>query len=57
LSSSGLKFAFYITHLQGAHPFKNLMTGQSPLKVEMFEEREAAAKWLGVPVELLMAKV
>ncbi len=33
------------------------MTDQSPLDVEMFEEREAAAKWLGVPVELLMAKV
>jgi len=32
------------------------MTGQSPLKIEMFEEREAAAKWLGVPAELLMAK-
>jgi hypothetical protein len=29
------------------------MTGQSPLKVEMFEEREAASKWLGVPVESL----
>jgi hypothetical protein len=30
-----------------------LMTDQSPLNVEMFEEREAAAEWLGVPVELL----
>jgi hypothetical protein len=29
------------------------MTDQSPLNVEMFEEREAAAKWLGVPVESL----
>jgi hypothetical protein len=32
------------------------MTDQSPLKVEMFEEHEAATKWLGVPVESLMAK-
>jgi hypothetical protein len=30
-----------------------LTTDLSPLKVEMFEEREAAAKWLGVPVESL----
>jgi hypothetical protein len=30
------------------------MTDRSPLEVEMFEEREAAAKWLGVPVESLM---
>jgi len=29
------------------------MTDRLPLKVEMFEEREAAAKWLGVPVESL----
>jgi hypothetical protein len=29
------------------------MPDQSPLKVEMFEEREAPAKWLGVPVESL----
>jgi hypothetical protein len=30
------------------------MTDQSPLEVEMFEEREAAAKWLGVPIESLI---
>jgi hypothetical protein len=30
------------------------MTDQSPLKVEMFEECEAAAKWLGVPIEILL---
>jgi len=29
------------------------MPDHSPLKVEMFEEREAAAKCLGVPVESL----
>jgi len=29
------------------------MSDQSPLQIETFEEREAAAKWLGVPVESL----
>jgi hypothetical protein len=53
LSRSGLKSAFYVTHGQAAYPVRIhvLMTDQSPLKVEMFEECEAAAKWLGVPVE------
>jgi len=32
------------------------MTNQSPLDVEMFQEREAAAKWLGVPIKLLIAQ-
>jgi hypothetical protein len=54
-----IKSAFHVTHPEAAHLVKihALMTDLSPLKVEMFEEREAAAKWLGVPVELLMAKV
>jgi hypothetical protein len=54
-----IKSAFYVTHPEAAHLVKihALMTDLSPLEVEMFEEREAAAKWLGVPVELLMAKV
>jgi hypothetical protein len=58
LSRSGLKSAFYVTHRQAAHLVRihALTTDQSPLKVEMFEEREAATKWLGVPVESLMAK-
>jgi len=30
-----------------------LLTDYSPLKVRMFKEYAAAAKWLGVPVELL----
>ena len=53
-----IKSAFYVTHPQAAHIVKihALMTDQSPLQVEMFEEREAAAKWLGVPVESLMAR-
>jgi hypothetical protein len=50
-----VKSAFYVTHPQAAHIVKihALMTDHSPLNVEIFEEREAAAKWLGVPVESL----
>ena len=52
-----VKSAFYVTHPQAAHLVRihALMTDQSPLNVEMFEEREAAAKWLGVPFESLTA--
>jgi len=52
-----IKSAFYVTHPEAAHLVKihALMTDHSSLEVEMFEEREAAAEWLGVPVELLMA--
>jgi hypothetical protein len=32
-----------------------LVTDHSPLKVAMFEEYEAVAEWLGVPLELLTA--
>ena len=51
-----IKSAFYVTHPEAAHLVKihALLTEHSPLNVEMFEEREAAAKWLGVPVETLM---
>ena len=50
--------SFYVTHPEAAHLVKihALVTDLSPLKVEMFEEREAAAKWLCVPVELLLPK-
>ena len=53
-----IKSAFYVTHPEAAHLVKihALVTDLSPLKVEMFEEREAAAKWLCVPVELLLPK-
>ena len=53
-----IKSAFYVTHPEAAHLVKihALLTDYSPLNVEMFEEREAAAKWLGVPVESLMLK-
>jgi hypothetical protein len=30
-----------------------LLTRHSSIDVRIFEEREAAAKWLGVPVEIL----
>lgn len=33
-----------------------LLTRGSPLKVKIFEEREAAAKWLGVPLDSIEAK-
>src|SRR5882724_3557206 len=54
-SREPVKSAFYVTHPQAAHIVKihALMTDYSPLNVEMFEEREAAAKWLGVPVQPL----
>jgi len=53
-----IKSAFYVTHPEAAHLVRihALLTDHSPLEVEMFEEREAAAKWLGVPVESLMAQ-
>jgi hypothetical protein len=51
-----VKSAFYVTHPEAAYIVKThaLITDHSPLKVKMFEEREAAAKWLGVSVESLM---
>src|SRR5881296_697732 len=54
-----IKSAFYVTHPETAHLVKihALVTDLSPLKVEMFEECEAAAKWLCVPVESLLPKV
>ncbi len=33
-----------------------LLTQGSPLQVKIFEEREAAAKWLGVPLEAIEPK-
>ena len=53
-----IKSAFYVTHPEAAHLVRihALLTDHSPLEVEMFEEREAAARWLGVPVEALLAQ-
>ena len=50
-----VKSAFYVTHPQAAQIVRihALMTDHSPLNVKIFEEREAAAKWLGVPLESL----
>jgi hypothetical protein len=51
-----IKSAFYVTCPEAANLVRvhALVTDHSPLNVKMFEEREAAAKWLGVPVESLM---
>ena len=51
-----VKSAFLVTHPQAVHIVKihATMTDHSPLHVEMFEDRAAAAKWLGVPVESLI---
>jgi hypothetical protein len=48
-----VKSAFYVTNPEVAHLVKihAIMTDHSPLQVEMFEEREAAANWLGVSID------
>ena len=53
-----VKSAFLVTDPEIAHYIKlhAIMTDHSPLNVAMFEEVEAAAKWLGVPVEKLRAE-
>jgi hypothetical protein len=58
LFRSGLKFAFYVAHPQAAYSVRihALTTDHAPLNIEMFEERGAAAKWLSVPIELLLAR-
>jgi hypothetical protein len=48
--------------IQAGHPAGHcakvhaMLTDYSPLDVALFTEREAAAKWLKVPVEGLMAQ-
>jgi len=59
LSYSGglpVKSAILVTSLTLAHYSKlyELLTRHSLIKVRIFEDREAAAQWLGVPVELLI---
>ena len=51
-----VKSAILISSLTLAHYSKlhEMLTRGSSIKVRIFEEREAAAKWLGVPVELLI---
>ena len=53
-----VKSAFFVTEQEAAHLVKihALMTDYSPLRVEMFDDLETAAKWLDVPVEILTPK-
>lgn len=58
LSSVGrppVKSAILVPSIARAHYSKmhELLTRHSSIKVRIFEERGAAAKWLGVPVEFL----
>jgi hypothetical protein len=49
------KAAFLVTNLEAEHYAKlhAMLTDYSPLEVAVFEDRGAAAKWLGVSPELL----
>ena len=51
-----VKSAFYVASSDAAHYARlhALLTVHSSLQVSIFTDREAAAKWLGVPIELLM---
>ena len=55
---SPVKSAFYVTSPKTAHYAKvhAMLTDYSMLDVALFTDREAAAKWLCVPVEVLMAQ-
>ncbi len=57
-SHSPVKSAVFVTSPATAHYAKlhAMLTDYSPLDVAMFTEREAAAKWLKIPVEVLMAQ-
>ncbi len=50
-----VKSAFVVTDLEVARIVKlhAIMTDHSPLKVAMFEDYEAAAEWLDIPVDKL----
>ena len=52
-----VKSAFYVTDPAVARLIRihAMLTAHSPLQVAMFDDREAAAKWLEVPVERLVA--
>lgn len=49
------KSAFLVTSEEAEHFAKlhGMLTDHSPLHVAVFEQREAAAQWLGVPLETL----
>ena len=55
---SPVKSAFYVTNPATAHYAKlhAMLTDYSTLDVAVFTERQAAAEWLSVPVEVLMAQ-
>jgi len=50
-----VRSAFYVTSPTTAHYAKlhEMLTDRSPLDVDLFTDRAAAAKWLGVPIEAL----
>jgi len=50
-----VKSAFYVTSSDSTHYAKlhAMLTDYSPLHVALFTDRAAAAKWLGVPIEVL----
>jgi len=52
---SPIKSAFLVKKPEFAHYFKlhALLTNHSPLQVRLFEDRAAAAEWLGVPPDRL----
>ena len=52
---SPVKSAILVPSIALSHYSKmhELLTRHSSIEVRIFEEREATAKWLGVPVELL----
>jgi hypothetical protein len=53
-----VKSAFYVCTPAAAHYAKlhAVLTDYSALNVALFKERKAAAKWLGVPVEVLITE-
>jgi hypothetical protein len=53
-----VKSAFYVTSPTTTHYAKlhKLLLDYSALNVRLFTDRKAVAKWLGVPVEVLMAQ-
>ena len=59
LGRSPIKSAFFVPNEAVARYVKlhALVTDQSPLKVRIFKDRESAANWLDVSVELLEPKV
>ena len=50
-----VKSAFYVTSPDTTHYAKlhAVLTDYSPLDVALFTDRDAAAKWLGIPLEAL----